>query len=63
LLLDLRAQYAECVQELEKTKKLLKLQEQINKDYKLQIERLKQRLEMMKNEYGRFFLFILGNVM
>lgn len=54
MLLELREQYAGCVQELDKTKKLLSLQEQINKDYKLQIDRLKQRLEILKNEYGEF---------
>lgn len=51
LLLELRAQYADCVQDLEKTKKLLSLQEQINKEQKTQLEKLKQRLETMKNEY------------
>lgn len=47
----MRLQHAECVQELEKTHKLLMLQERINKDYKLEIEELLQKLEAMKNEY------------
>ncbi|KAJ3034468.1 Protein fantom, partial [Rhizophlyctis rosea] len=51
LLQDLRLQYAECVQELEKTQKLLQLQEKINRDYKLEVEDLHRKLVAMRNEY------------
>ncbi|KAJ3039315.1 X-linked retinitis pigmentosa GTPase regulator-interacting protein 1 [Rhizophlyctis rosea] len=51
LLQDLRLQYAECVQELEKTAKLLALQEKINRDYKLEVEDLNRKLVAMRNEY------------
>ncbi|KAJ3160551.1 Protein fantom [Geranomyces variabilis] len=51
LLQDLRIQYARCIEDLERTKKLLVLQEQINKDYKLEIKQLLARLEALRNEY------------
>lgn len=51
-MLDLRIQYARCVEDLEKTKKLLQLQERINKDYKIEVQHLSQKLEATKNEYG-----------
>lgn len=54
LLQDLRAQHAECVAELEKTHKLLMLQEHINKDYKAELDDMNRKFEAMKNEYGEF---------
>ncbi|KAJ3217378.1 Protein fantom [Clydaea vesicula] len=51
LLQELRLQHAECIQELEKTHKLLMLQERINKDYKGEVEVLNKKLEAMRNEY------------
>ncbi|KAJ3295385.1 X-linked retinitis pigmentosa GTPase regulator-interacting protein 1 [Borealophlyctis nickersoniae] len=51
ILQDLRVQYAECVQELDKTNKLLSLQEQINRDYKLEVEDLTRKLAATRNEY------------
>ncbi|TPX56040.1 hypothetical protein PhCBS80983_g04843 [Powellomyces hirtus] len=51
LLQDLRIQYARCIEDLERTKKLLALQEEINKDYKSEIKQLMARLEALKNEY------------
>ncbi|KAJ1548835.1 X-linked retinitis pigmentosa GTPase regulator-interacting protein 1, partial [Cladochytrium tenue] len=53
LLEDLRVQHADCVHELEKTRKLLLLQEHINRDYKLEVESLNQKLEALKNGYGQ----------
>ncbi|KAJ3238542.1 X-linked retinitis pigmentosa GTPase regulator-interacting protein 1 [Chytriomyces hyalinus] len=51
LLQDLRVQYADCIHELEKVRKLLYLQEHINKDYKLEVEELSRKMEAMKNGY------------
>ncbi|KAJ3103809.1 Protein fantom [Phlyctochytrium planicorne] len=48
---ELRIQNAECIQELEKTRKLLTLQEHINKDYKLEVEELNRKIESLKNGY------------
>ena len=48
---ELRKQYAMCVQDLEKTTKLLKLQESINQGYKGEIEQLKQKMKLIQNEY------------
>ncbi|TPX40966.1 hypothetical protein SeMB42_g05806 [Synchytrium endobioticum] len=51
LLQDLRSQYAECIQELDKCRRLLSLQEEINRDYKNEVEMLNRRMEALKNEY------------
>ncbi|TPX67754.1 hypothetical protein SpCBS45565_g03544 [Spizellomyces sp. 'palustris'] len=51
VLQDLRLQYARCIEDLEKTRKLLQLQEHINKDYKLEVKHLQQKLQATKNEY------------
>ncbi|KAJ3115162.1 X-linked retinitis pigmentosa GTPase regulator-interacting protein 1 [Physocladia obscura] len=51
LLQDLRVQYADCIHELEKVRKLLYLQEHINKDYKLECEELNRKMEALKNGY------------
>ncbi|KAI9350515.1 hypothetical protein DFJ73DRAFT_832463 [Zopfochytrium polystomum] len=48
---ELRVQHADCVHELEKTRKLLHLQEHINKDYKLEVEDLNRKMEALKNGY------------
>ncbi|KAJ3219155.1 Protein fantom [Dinochytrium kinnereticum] len=48
---SLRIQNAECIQELEKTRKLLSLQEHINRDYKLEVEGLNRKMESIKNGY------------
>jgi protein fantom len=57
LLQELRLQHAECLQELEKTHKLLMLQEVINKDYKMEVENLNKKLEALRNEYGNSLCF------
>ncbi|KAJ3017920.1 UNVERIFIED_CONTAM: X-linked retinitis pigmentosa GTPase regulator-interacting protein 1 [Siphonaria sp. JEL0065] len=51
LLQELRVQYADCIHELEKVRKLLYLQEHINKDYKLECEELNRKIEALKNGY------------
>ncbi|KAJ3075481.1 X-linked retinitis pigmentosa GTPase regulator-interacting protein 1 [Podochytrium sp. JEL0797] len=51
LLQELRVQYADCIHELEKVRKLLYLQEHINKDYKLECEELNQKMEALRNGY------------
>ncbi|KAJ3343666.1 X-linked retinitis pigmentosa GTPase regulator-interacting protein 1 [Entophlyctis luteolus] len=51
LLQNLRVQYADCIHELEKVRKLLYLQEHINKDYKLECEELNRMMEALKNGY------------
>ncbi|KAI9339337.1 hypothetical protein BDR26DRAFT_803165, partial [Obelidium mucronatum] len=51
LLQELRVQYADCIHELEKIRKLLYLQEHINKDYKLECEELNRKMEALKNGY------------
>ncbi|KND01382.1 uncharacterized protein SPPG_03194 [Spizellomyces punctatus DAOM BR117] len=51
VLQDLRLQYARCIEDLEKTRRLLQLQEHINKDYKLEVEHLQQKLQATQNEY------------
>ncbi|KAJ3188686.1 Protein fantom [Gaertneriomyces sp. JEL0708] len=48
---ELRMQYAQCVEDMEKTRKLLVMQEHINKDYKQEVEHLNKKLEAVKNEY------------
>ncbi|ORY51426.1 hypothetical protein BCR33DRAFT_656092, partial [Rhizoclosmatium globosum] len=51
VLQELRVQYADCIHELEKVRKLLYLQEHINKDYKLECEELNRKMEALKNGY------------
>ncbi|TPX30883.1 hypothetical protein SmJEL517_g05658 [Synchytrium microbalum] len=51
MLQDLRTQYAQCIQELEKARRLLALQEEINRDYKNECEALNRRMQALKNEY------------
>ncbi|KAI8911107.1 hypothetical protein EDD86DRAFT_204412 [Gorgonomyces haynaldii] len=48
---QLKKQYAECCQDLEKTMKLLKLQESINHGYKQEIQQLNQKMRLIQNEY------------
>ncbi|KAI8922697.1 hypothetical protein BC831DRAFT_474756 [Entophlyctis helioformis] len=48
---ELRVQFSECAQELEKATKLLQIQEQINKDYKIEVAHLKRQIESLQNEY------------
>ncbi|KXS14217.1 hypothetical protein M427DRAFT_351721 [Gonapodya prolifera JEL478] len=51
LLDDMRVAHAELCQELDKTREILKLQEQINKDYKDELQHLGRKVVSMKNEY------------
>ncbi|KAJ3023274.1 Protein fantom [Thoreauomyces humboldtii] len=51
LLQELWLQYTRCIEDLERTRKLLELQERINKDYKLELAQLNGRLESIKNDY------------
>ncbi|KAI9098761.1 hypothetical protein DFS34DRAFT_618820 [Phlyctochytrium arcticum] len=51
VLQDLRLQYAKCIEELEKTRKLLMMQERISKDYKREVANLGMTLQATKNEY------------
>eukprot|EP00842_Homolaphlyctis_polyrhiza_P003913 jgi/Hompol1/4522/HPOL_003684-RA len=51
MLQELRVQFAQCAQELEKATKLLEIQERISKDYKIQVDQVKKQSESMKNEY------------
>ncbi|KAJ3194476.1 hypothetical protein HK101_002635 [Irineochytrium annulatum] len=51
VLQDLRLQFTDCIHELEKTRKLLELQEHINRDYKLEVEELNQKITSLKNGY------------
>nr|KAJ3422358.1 Phosphomannomutase [Polyrhizophydium stewartii] len=48
---DLRVQFAECAQELDKASKLLEIQEKINRDLKTEIDHLKKQIASMQNEY------------
>lgn len=52
LLEELRVNYAEAVQELNKMRKMLELQMEINKEYKAENDDLRKKLEAMRNEYG-----------
>lgn len=49
---DLRRQYAECVQELEKTVLMLDLEHKINDERKIEISRLEEKIKRIQNEYG-----------
>ncbi|KAI8809952.1 hypothetical protein BJ742DRAFT_217394 [Cladochytrium replicatum] len=51
LLHDLRQQFADCVQEVRTLRKMLKTQEQITKDVKLELNEKERELNGMKNEY------------
>ncbi|KXS08828.1 hypothetical protein M427DRAFT_495138 [Gonapodya prolifera JEL478] len=48
---DMRVAHAELCQELDKTREILKLQEQINKDYKDELQHLGRKVVSIKNEY------------
>lgn len=62
LLEELRVQYADCVQELNKTRKMLELQQDINKEYKAENEDLRRKMEALRNEYGAYeYRFTLHN--
>ncbi|KAH9265687.1 hypothetical protein BASA83_010975 [Batrachochytrium salamandrivorans] len=47
----LRVQFSECVQELEKSTKLLNIQESITRDLKTELKQSQLKLESKKNEY------------
>ena len=51
---ELRVQFAECAQELEKYTRLLQIQERINKDYKKEVDQLRKQLTSLQNEYGKW---------
>ncbi|XP_077144358.1 protein fantom [Ranitomeya variabilis] len=48
---NLQANYAETVQELEKTRNMLIMQHKINKDYQVEVETVTQKLEDMSRDY------------
>ncbi|XP_075693618.1 protein fantom [Rhinoderma darwinii] len=48
---NLQANYAETVQELEKTRNMLIMQHKINKDYQVEVEAVTQKLENMRRDY------------
>lgn len=48
---NLKQQYALCAEDLDKTAQLLKVQENINNGYKIQIDHLNQKLKLIQNEY------------
>ncbi|KAK6185889.1 hypothetical protein SNE40_008027 [Patella caerulea] len=50
-LLELQAEYAETVHELEKTRNMLVVQHKINKDYQLEVDSSNQRMDEVKKEY------------
>lgn len=50
-LLELQAEYAETVHELEKTRNLLVIQHKINKDYQHEVEISSTKIEEIKKEY------------
>ncbi|KAK7114118.1 protein fantom-like isoform X1 [Littorina saxatilis] len=50
-LLELQAEYAETVHELEKTRNMLVVQHKINKDYQKETQMARQQLEETKKEY------------
>lgn len=50
---DLRIQYAECVQELEKTCALLDIEHNIGENSKIEVLRLEAEFTNVRNEYGK----------
>ena len=56
LIQELRQQYAECVQELEKTKSMLKIQKEINICTLKEKEQFQNDQRMVQHEYGNLKL-------
>lgn len=50
-LLDLQAEYAETVHELEKTRNMLVVQHKINKDYQQEVALATGKMEELRKEY------------
>ncbi|KAL3860281.1 hypothetical protein ACJMK2_010423 [Sinanodonta woodiana] len=50
-LIELQAEYAETVHELEKTRNMLVVQHKINKDYQQEVELTTQKMDEIKKEY------------
>jgi chromosome segregation ATPase len=48
---DLKQQYASCVEDINKTTQLLKLQEEINECYKNEVKEINQKMKLIQNEY------------
>lgn len=53
---ELKAQYAACAQDLDKTRHLLSLQEEINLGYKTELAQITQKMKLLQNEYGMLIL-------
>jgi protein fantom len=47
----LQAEYAETINELEKTRNMLIVQHNINKDYQIEVEAVSQKMDEIKLEY------------
>uniref|UniRef100_K1QMS1 Protein fantom n=1 Tax=Magallana gigas TaxID=29159 RepID=K1QMS1_MAGGI len=50
-LLELQAEYAECIHELEKTRNMLVIQHKINKDYQQEVDISQSKIDEIKKEY------------
>ncbi|XP_048736763.2 protein fantom-like isoform X2 [Ostrea edulis] len=50
-LLEVQAEYAECIHELEKTRNMLVIQHKINKDYQQEVDISQSKIDEIKKEY------------
>ncbi|XP_062566792.1 protein fantom-like [Saccostrea cucullata] len=50
-LLEIQAEYAECIHELEKTRNMLVIQHKINKDYQQEVDISQSKIDEIKKEY------------